>query len=564
MKLLPLQARAASWLRPRSRAILGLPQGMGKTVVALDAARGYGRMVVVCPASMKGAWAAEHAAWEVDTPLEVYSYDEMRLGKVRPGPVDVLIADEAHRLKSPAAARTKVFAKLRKLAARVWFLTGTPMPNRPIELWPVLKMCDALPEEYSRYHDFGLRYASAHKDQWDRWVYKGKSNLDELSRLLSPIMYRLSKDELDLPEKSWALISLDGDRLVEAGELELSELPIDRNVLDITKASEIRKMCALAKLPAAVRYIRDALEDDDGKVIVFAHHAEVVATLTRELARYNPAVISGLTAPKRRAPMVQKFQTEPSCRVFIGNIAAAGEGITLTASNRVIFAEPSWSWAELDQASDRAHRIGQKLPVFVEVLALRGSLDERMLRRCLEKLNTAARVVRVTETTPTPQEGNAMSDKMNDIAERIAEKLKTMLPKVAGNSESISFNVQVNEDGIGYALNVSSYPRGSTILGGVAVEGAPTPAAVAPESTPEKPAKPAKATKPPKEEPDAAPAPKAYTRDDIRALAIKLATQKGRPSVTGILAGVGAAKIDDIKEEDFAAVAETINELLGG
>lgn len=563
MKLLPLQGHAAAWLRPRHRAILGLPQGMGKTVVALEAARGYGRMVVICPASMKGAWAAEHAAWEVDTPLEVYSYDEMRLGKVPPRDgIDVLIADEAHRLKSPAAARTKVFAKLRKLAARVWFLTGTPMPNRPIELWPVLKMCDALPEQYSRYHDFGLRYASAHKDQWDRWVYKGKSNLDELSRHLAPIMYRLSKDELNLPEKSWALISLDGDRLVEAGELELSELPIDRKVLDITKASEIRKLCALAKLPAAVRYIRDALEDDEGKIIVFAHHAEVVATLTRELARYNPAVISGLTAPKRRAPMVQKFQTDPSCRVFIGNIAAAGEGITLTASNRVIFAEPSWSWAELDQASDRAHRIGQKLPVFVEVLALRGSLDERMLRRCLEKLNTAARVVRVTETTPTPQEGTMKTDPITEQANMIAAELRKLLPVTPdGNSNNLSFTISVDDDGVGFNLSLQSYPRRAPA---VVLDGTPTPAAVAPQDDKPAPkAKPAKAEKP-KDDPKDEPAAKAYSRDDIRALAIKLATQKGRPSVTGILSGVGAAKIDDIKEEDFAAVAETISELLGG
>jgi SWI/SNF-related matrix-associated actin-dependent regulator 1 of chromatin subfamily A len=144
----------------------------------------------------------------------------------------------------------------------------------------------------------------------------------------------------------------------------------------------LRRMLGMAKLRGAFEYIVDMLENlpPDRKVLVFAHHAEVIASLSQNLAAFSPAVLTGKTNPREREQAVDKFLTDPKCRVFIGNIQAAGTAITLVGPrckcSDVIFVESSWTPMDNAQAACRVHRIGQKDGVVARMLSAAGTVDD--------------------------------------------------------------------------------------------------------------------------------------------------------------------------------------------
>jgi SWI/SNF-related matrix-associated actin-dependent regulator 1 of chromatin subfamily A len=143
----------------------------------------------------------------------------------------------------------------------------------------------------------------------------------------------------------------------------------------------LRRMLGMAKLRGATEYIVDMLDSlpEDRKVLVFAHHAEVIAALSRHLGEYSPAVITGSTTPREREEAVDKFLMDQRCRVFVGNIQAAGTAITLVGPkckcSDVIFVESSWTPMDNAQAACRIHRIGQKDGVVARMLSASGGGD---------------------------------------------------------------------------------------------------------------------------------------------------------------------------------------------
>ncbi len=139
----------------------------------------------------------------------------------------------------------------------------------------------------------------------------------------------------------------------------------------------------MAKIPYVIQHVTDSIEDG-GKVIVFAHHHDVIDALSAEFGS-RAVTVYGSTAMTARQAAVDRFQKDPECQVFIGGIQAAGVGLTLTASAHVIFAELDWVPGNVTQAEDRAHRIGQKNMVLIQHLVLEGSLDARMARILVDK-----------------------------------------------------------------------------------------------------------------------------------------------------------------------------------
>jgi SWI/SNF-related matrix-associated actin-dependent regulator 1 of chromatin subfamily A len=141
-------------------------------------------------------------------------------------------------------------------------------------------------------------------------------------------------------------------------------------------------MLGLAKLRGAVEYITDMLDNlpDDRKVLVFAHHADVIRGLLRHLGEYSPVVLVGESKQKDREDAVNKFLLDPKCRVFIGNIQAAGTAITLVGPkckcSDVVFVESSWTPMDNAQAACRVHRIGQKDGVVARMLSAAGTVDD--------------------------------------------------------------------------------------------------------------------------------------------------------------------------------------------
>jgi SWI/SNF-related matrix-associated actin-dependent regulator 1 of chromatin subfamily A len=132
------------------------------------------------------------------------------------------------------------------------------------------------------------------------------------------------------------------------------------------KVSNVRYQVGTHKLPAVIEYLRGCT----GKTLVFAYHHAVIERLVEALADRGVSWFTGASSLKARDRAAKNFQTDPNCQFFIGNIEAAGQGITLTAARHVVFAEPDWRGTYLEQAEDRAHRIGQEHPVLVTYLLL--------------------------------------------------------------------------------------------------------------------------------------------------------------------------------------------------
>lgn len=398
--LYPYQADGVGFLAGASRALLADEPGLGKTIQAIRAADATDarNVLVICPASVRENWRREILRFsERKWDFHVVSYDQATRGQVAMTP-DTVILDEAHYLKNRKAKRTQaVYGKkcdgqsgIIAGAERVWALTGTPSPNDPSELWP---LCNALfPDVVNGtqgWWGFVRRYCKTIDTPFGMKIVGGK-NLEKLRAAMAPHMLRRKKADVltDLPP-----IRFDTLPLSPAGGLkDLRQLESDdetRTVVTkvlkaiesgeeppVAEVSRLRRLIGLAKVKPVADFIADELDGGTGKVVVFAHHKDVMEGLAAALERFGVTGISGKTASLDRQKAVDRFQTDDGCRVFVGQINAAGTGITLTAASDVVFAESSWVPADNSQAAMRCHRIGQSESVLVRFAMLQGSLDE--------------------------------------------------------------------------------------------------------------------------------------------------------------------------------------------
>ena len=446
---LPFQRAAVAYAATRPAVLFGDEMGLGKTIEAigvLNSDPSLKRVLVICPASLKVNWSRELARW-LTRPLTVgianggalpatsviiINYDVLtkHSAALHGETWDAVIIDEGHHLKSPDALRSvQVFGtdeyKAKKLrdsgkadkivepikARRRLILTGTPIANRPKELFGLIHYLD--PQAWPNFFGFARRYCDAHQGSYG-WSFDGASNLPELQEKLrlSVLVRRLKSDVLtELPAKRRQVIELpaNGAAGVIAAEhaawgrteatiedaqarMELakaSDDPADyeaavANLREATQAaftelSKLRHDTAVAKVPAVVAHILDALESTE-RLVLFCHHHDVEDGILAALADAGIKAVlhrGGLSQDEKQAS-VDSFQNDPSVRVFVGSIQASGVGITLTAASHVIFAELDWVPGNVTQAEDRCHRIGQRDSVLVQHLVLDGSLDARM------------------------------------------------------------------------------------------------------------------------------------------------------------------------------------------
>ena len=283
-------------------------------------------------------------------------------------------------------------------------MTGTPIQNRPKEVFPLVKLTK--PETLSPYQDFrkfATHYCNGHYGKWG-FEADGSSNEAELRERLiyGGVLIRRTKEQVlpQLPDKSYNLLTFEGDTRAKNLVKKMNENFTFEQIMssptfwakaDKNLATQRREL-ALCKLPQSLEQINELLESVD-KMVVFAWHTEVINELEKQLAIYNPALISGKTRQETRQAQVEKFQNDKTCRVFIGNILAAGVGITLTAASHVDFVETSWVPGEVFQAVDRCHRIGQKNSVNARFHVVENSIDEAVIRSLISKNITIKKII---------------------------------------------------------------------------------------------------------------------------------------------------------------------------
>jgi SWI/SNF-related matrix-associated actin-dependent regulator of chromatin subfamily A-like protein 1 len=274
-------------------------------------------------------------------------------------------------------------------AEKALLLTGTPMINYVHDFYTQLHCLD--PVMWPSFGQFVAdQYFPGYKIIAPSQVVGAERNLEQLRRQLTAVMIRRPKSVLNLPPKTREIVEVDIDdnefwsllndqvKCLRQLKRRLMQL-LDKLATEWTRA-EIRKLqekinkkvsyvryqVGINKLPAVIEYLRGCT----GKTLVFAYHHDVVERLTTALADRGVSGFTGNSSVRDRDRAAEKFQHDPNCQFFIGNIEAAGQGITLTAARHVVFAEPDWRGTYLEQAEDRAHRMGQTQPVLVTYLLL--------------------------------------------------------------------------------------------------------------------------------------------------------------------------------------------------
>ena len=277
-----------------------------------------------------------------------------------------------------------------KSASNVICLSGTPVVNRPREFFTTLSM--VRPELFPSFWDYAKTYCDAKNNGWG-WDFSGSSNTEQLhSKLTDSIMIRrLKRDVLkELPDKVRSVIPLaltnqaeydkaSEDFLVwlcgqEDGENKAAKAA---QAETLTRISALKQLTAKGKTKPVLEWINDFLNSTDEKLILFCWHKSMADKIHKAFTG-SIVKVTGSESKEQRQEAVDRFQEEPSCRLLVGNIKAAGVGLTLTAASNVAFVELPWTPGDLTQAEDRAHRIGQKEVVNIYYLLAQGTIEEDM------------------------------------------------------------------------------------------------------------------------------------------------------------------------------------------
>lgn len=413
----------------RSPAYIADEAGLGKTITAILCMNTIkGKSLIICPPFLKYNWAKEFEKWsakdrshlvvesgwekEVSFQADIIILPDSLISNQRIRDVltryrfEWLIVDEAHRFKETNAKRTEaLFGSKSKdgifeLSHRKILLSGTPIPNgRPIEIYgPMSAICS----EAIGFRDrlsFGRLFCGAKQltrhtgrsQTQTNWDFSGATNLKQLRHELhAKLMIRhLKRDVMkELGPKTRKIVFLDAPKSLEPLEKRLLKKytmeELGRGAV-LGDLATYRREVGEAKILDSFSYINQLLEDNKEKLVVFAHHIDVVETLNRMLSHHGSLTIRGGMTALQKQEIADQFQNDDKCRVVVGNMESMGLGLTLTKAPGAVIVEPSWTPGVNQQAEDRIHRITQNQNVYIRYLVLRGTLDERMLHQILSK-----------------------------------------------------------------------------------------------------------------------------------------------------------------------------------
>lgn len=452
--LFPYQEQGLSFIEAKNgRAIIGDEMGLGKTIQAISYLALHPEKrpaVILCPAHLKLNWAKEinetliekqniqilygtDKTQPITGDIIIVNYDifansyEKGAGNrkkelVGTGWVDyiiqkepkVLIIDEAHFCKSNKANRTLSTRKICKKVPHVIALTGTPIVNRPIEGFNICKMVDRT--IFPDFWQFARKYCNATHNGFG-WDFSGSSNTEELHKELQSVMIRRKKKEVlpELPDKLYSYIPMELENRKEYAQAEsdfIRYLRQNKGKEQAEKAEQaehlvrieyLKQLCIDGKMKQVINWVEDFIENSNGsgKLILFGVHKKVIHELFSHFKEIAVKVDGGMTA-KERDISVEQFQNNKDIKLFIGNIQAAGTGLTLTAASSVAFIELPWTPGELVQAEDRSHRIGQKNAVNIYYLLANDTIENDIARLLDEKRKVLDAVLDGQVVSQTP------------------------------------------------------------------------------------------------------------------------------------------------------------------
>ena len=389
--LYPFQRTGVAFLRAHARCLLADDMGLGKTIQVLKALPPRAATIVVCPSVVKSAWVSEVNKWRPDlTPVLSKKKTDVRLpasgevvilnyellpedwaGDRRP---TAIVFDEAHYLKNSKALRTKRAKRLAKYCERVWLLTGTPLMNKPVELWNVLQVAKVATVAFGTWRNF-CRLFQAYPGQWGlEWG----EPLPEAAESFYKVSLRRRKVDVlrDLPGKSYKVhpVKLKRGTLKKA-DYDPATFGAGDWTLggDIAQFSELYAKLSFAKIPAMLEIV-EQYEDTDTPLVVFSQHRAPVEVLAD---REGWAVITGDVPQQRRANIIEDFQAGKLLGIAC-TIQAAATGITLTHASNMLFVSRSFTPAVNAQAEDRINRIGQDNACQYTHIVSDHPLDERI------------------------------------------------------------------------------------------------------------------------------------------------------------------------------------------
>jgi SWI/SNF-related matrix-associated actin-dependent regulator 1 of chromatin subfamily A len=418
LRLMPHQEDMVRFAMERNRSYLACDPGTGKTPAAVTImnANPSAWIVYVCPPFLALNVEDEINKWS--TPkrvVRIFGRDKVvgRTFLVPDSRLDrrallkaikymrnwadivrcdlILIIDEAHRFNGENAIRSMaLYEDFLPLFDKVVHMSGTPMPNRPLDLYNVLSNCAPETIKYMDKFEFGKRYCAGRRNRFG-WDFKGSSNVKELARAIMPkYMLRVKADVLKLPPLRQEFIFI-GDKVPAKVAALDAELLREHSPEDLMKGtmsphiSTYRKELGKLKVKPALPFIQSILEYTDEAFLLGTFHRDVIELLRQHLGRYCPLIIDGTVTPNRRLAIAKEFQRNPKRRFIIMNIDAGGIGFNLTRATRVLLLEPSWVPSVTKQFIGRALRYGQTRSVLAQHFVFKNSLDRRVIETGFRK-----------------------------------------------------------------------------------------------------------------------------------------------------------------------------------
>lgn len=438
LELYPFQKEGVEFIIQKKKALIADMMGLGKTVQAIMATQQIGCFpcVVIAPKSVVVNWKNEIEKWGgtatiinsktdfQDLPHVQYyvlNYDivNKKLEVLTRLPYQAIILDEIHYAKNYKAQRSKAVSYLienkydkstKTNPLIVIGLSGTPILNHGTEIHQIAKLIDPYCLGFS-FFTFANRYcvpATFGGYELDH------TKIGELNERLKTIMLRRRKEEVlkDLPQKtrSDVEVCIEQDKYLAELRAKIKELKEkyqdDRQIILGLMAVE-RRITGILKAEKAVEFILDRLAETDEKIVVFAHHKEVIKKLSERLAEegYANTIYTGDMTDTERQKAIDDFRDKN--RVVIISVHAGGTGINLQFASYVVFVELDWSPSQLQQAEDRCHRIGQLNNVTVYYLFAKNTIDENITTSVIRKMGVINAMIDNLEIQAEEDKNNA-------------------------------------------------------------------------------------------------------------------------------------------------------------